>query len=106
MKFKIKGRKPTRDWSLIDWSKSTSVLVEELNMRASSISRLRAQYAPKTKDRSNKNKIKYLVDWPSVDWSKRGIDLSKELNIPTNVIAQKRNLFAPETIKRRNFLKL
>lgn len=106
MKFKLRGRKPTKDWSLIDWSKSTSVLTIELNMRASSISRLRAQYAPKTKDRSNKNKIKYPINWTTVDWSKRGIDLSKELNIPTNVIAQKRNLFAPETIKRRNFLKI
>lgn len=104
--IKLKGRKPARDWSLIDWLKSTSVLAEELNMRASSISRLRAQHAPKTKDRSNKTKIKYFIDWKSVDWSKRNLDISIELNIPTNVIAQKRNLFAPETIKRRNFLNL
>ena len=104
--IKVKGRKRKQDYSLIDWSKSTTELAAELNIKQSNLSRLRSQFAPKTIDKSNKNKLKYTVDWFMVDWSKRNIDLAAELNIPKETIAQKRQKFAANTIKRREFLNI
>jgi hypothetical protein len=103
---KVKGRQRQRDYSLIDWSKSTTELAAELNIKKSNLSRLRRQFAPKTIDKSNKNKLKYQVDWFMVDWSKRNIDIAAELNIPKETIGQKRQKFAANTIKRREFLNL
>ena len=104
--IKVKGRQRKQDYSLIDWSKSTTELAAELNIKKSNLSRLRSQFAPKTIDKSNKNKLKYKVDWFMVDWSKRNIDIAAELNIPKETVAQKRQKFAANTIKRRKFLNL
>jgi hypothetical protein len=104
--MKVAGRKRKQDYSLLDWSKSTDDLAAELGMAKSNVSRLRREFAPKTIDKSNKNKLKYKVDWFMVDWSKRNIDIAADLNIPKETIAQKRQKFAANTIKRRVFLNL
>lgn len=99
-----KGKKPARDWSKIDWwGKSTSQLAKELNMRKSSISRLRRKHAPATIDKSNKSKLTKNVDWFMVDWSKKTGDIAKELGFHQSYISQKRRKFAPQTLKKRNF---
>ena len=104
--IKVAGRKRDHDYSLIDWSKSTTELAAELNITKNNLSRLRREFAPKTIDKSNRNKLKYKVDWFMVDWSKKNIDLASELKVPKETIAQKRQKFAANTIKRRKFLNL
>ena len=105
--FAIKGRKPQRDYSLIDWSRKTSDLAKELGITEGNLSRLRRKYAKETINQNkNKDKIKYKVDWLKVDWSKKTKQISLDLSVPYETVNQMRRKHAPQTIKRREFLNL
>jgi hypothetical protein len=102
--IRVRGRKPLRDWSQVDWSKTTGELAQEFGMRDTSISILRRKHAPHTVNRDkSKSRIKYHVDWTKVQWTKRNVDLAGELKVPVGTVQQKRRKLAPDTIKRRVF---
>ena len=102
--IRVKGRKPERDWSKVDWSLSTSELAEKYNKPKSSISRLRNKYAPRTKDKTNKSKLKYNVDWVMVFWHEKSTEeIAKEIGCSKSLVSQKRKIYAPDTVATREF---
>ena len=104
--IRVKGRKPERDWSKIDWSLSTTELAEKYNKRLSSISKLRDKHAPRTKDKSNKGKRKYNIDWVMVFWHEKSTgEIADEIGCSRSLVSQKRKEYAPDTVAKREFNK-
>lgn len=101
-----RGRKPSRDWSKVDWSKSSRELAEMYNMTVSNISRVRGKFAPKTLKKSGGKEVKYKVDWFMVDWSKTTKQISEEIGCSGSTVSIKRREFAPQTLAKRVFLNI
>lgn len=100
-----KGRKPYRDWSKVDWSKSSKELAQIYNMTPSNISRIRSRFAPETLIKHNETR-KSKIDWFGINWYKKTSQIAKETGMSASYVSRKRREIAPCTLEERVFLNI